>query len=67
MQTMPRHRLDAATNQAGLSSATEGGPELAGRGVEGLVRSIGYDLRPSPGGSTHLKAMKSHENLTGRL
>ncbi len=64
---MPMHRQGVATNQAGRSNATGGGPELAARGVEDLVRSFGYALRPSSGGSTHLKAMKCYENLTGRL
>ena len=66
-KTMPMHRQGVATNQEGRSSATGGGPELAARGVEDLVRSFGYALRPSSGGSTHLKAMKRCENPTGRL
>ena len=67
MKAMPKHRLDGATHQADCSGATGGGPELADRGVEDLERSFGYALRPSSGGSTHLKAMKPHENLTGRV
>jgi hypothetical protein len=66
-QTMPMHRQGVATHQAGRSSATEGGHEMAARGVEALVRSFGYARRTSPGGSAHLKAMKLHENLPDRL
>jgi hypothetical protein len=64
---MPKHRQAGATNQAGRSNATEGGLGPAARGVEGLGRSSGYGLRPSPGGSARPKAMKPHENLPDRL
>src|SRR5919108_427140 len=64
---MPKHRQAGATNQAGGSRATAGGLGPAARGVEGLGRSSGYGLRPSPGGSARPKAMKPHENLPDRL
>ena len=64
---MPKHRQAGATNQACRSSATAGGLGPAARGVEGLGRSSGYGLRPSPDGSARNKAMKPHENLPDRL